>query len=319
MPRATRCLFALGLSVSLAAACGDDDGDGTNTGGTGGGGTGGSAGTAGRGGTAGTAGAAGTGGSAGGVAGAAGDNGGGGDGAGAAGAPPAGGTGGDDDGDAGTVPDAPIPLLDAGGSCPASLAEPPPAAATASASSDNVEQEVLISLISFEGDDIRVRFRGNPNGLGFNFAEPLVLCTGSQQINCDSGVAELEGSGTVDGGTGILLPGEEIEYVFENALNDDTETTAEAGELALVNNLVPSELLFPENAFVRAYVNWGGYVSLEPEGEFDAGTIFDNLEVRAVDGGVWEGGESVEIGTNTAIFATGDVKSADGFETCTAD
>lgn len=319
MFRTSRCLFALGLSVSLAAACGDDDGDDTtSTAGTGGGGAGGSAGTAGRGGTGGTAGAAGTGGSDGGAAGAAGTGANGGA-AGAAGTGGTAGTGGEDDGDAGTVPDAPIPLLDAGGSCPASLAEPPPAAATEGASSENVEQEVLISLIAFEGDDIRVRFRGNPNGLGFNFAEPLVLCTGSQQENCDGGVAELEGSGTVDGGTGILLPGEEIEYVFENALNDETATTAEAGELALVNNLVPSELLFPNNAFVRAYVNWGGYASLDPVGEFDAGTIFDNLEVRAVDGGVWEGGESVEIGTNTTIFATGDVGSAEGFATCAAD
>src|SRR5688572_7550678 len=56
MSRTARCLFALGLSVSLAAACGDDDG-GDGVGGNGG--TGGSAGTAGTGGAAGTAGAGG--------------------------------------------------------------------------------------------------------------------------------------------------------------------------------------------------------------------------------------------------------------------
>jgi hypothetical protein len=307
------------LSVSLAAACGDDDGDDNDTGGTGGGGAGGSAGAAGRGGAGGTAGVGGSGGSTGGTAGVAGDTGSAGDGGGTSGAAGTGGTagtGGDDEPDAG--PDA-ASLVDAGGSCPASLADLP-SAATESATSDNVAQEVMITLIAFEGNDIRVRFRAAPDGPGFNFAEPLVLCTGSQQENCDGGVAELEGSGTVDGGTGILLPGEELEYVFENALDDGTETTAEAGELALVNNLVPSELLFPENAFVRAYVNWGGYVSLDPVGDFDGGTIFDNLETRAIEGGVWEDeDQSVEVGADNIIFATGNVRFADGFETCTAN
>ena len=62
MSRTTRCLFALGFSVSLAAACGDDDTIGPPLGG---GGTGGTAGSAGRGGSAGTAGDAGAAGAAG--------------------------------------------------------------------------------------------------------------------------------------------------------------------------------------------------------------------------------------------------------------
>ena len=144
----------------------------------------------------------------------------------------------------------------------------------------------LQSGTTAEVHDIIVTFRGAPDGPGFNFAEPLVLCTGSEQENCDRDaadpVAALEGSGTVDGGTGILLPGEEIDYVFVDGLLN-TATTPEAGELALVNNLVPSELLNPPNAFVRAYVNWGDYVSLEPTGEFDGGTAFGSLEARAVE------------------------------------
>jgi hypothetical protein len=301
--------------LSLAAACGDDEATIVDNGGTGGVPSGGAAGSAGAGTAGGGAGgstagvggggSAGTGGSGttGGASGAAGT---GGDGS--------GGTGGDEP-DAG--PDA-ATLVDAGGSCPADL-DDIVNGPTSGATSSTVSQEVIISRLVFDGDDIIVTFRGAPDGPGFNFAEPLVLCTGSQQENCDGGVADLEGSGNVDGGTGILLPGEEIEFVFENAFNDDTETTAEAGELALVNNLVPSELLFPENAFVRAYVNWGGYVSLEPTGDFDGGTVFGSLESRALDAVVWTEDESIEIGANTTIFATGDVTTADNFSACASD
>lgn len=311
MSKTARCLFALGLSVSLAAACGDDDGDDDNTGGTGGG-TAGTAGTAGRGGAAGNGGVAGTAGRAG--AG----------GAGAGGRAGSAGTGGVSGvaGTAGTSstveepdagPDADVTDGGVGVACP-DLDE-----ATQGATTSTATQEVIITRVLFDGDDIVVTFRGGATG--FNFASPLVLCTGSEDTDCDGGaVADLTGSGNADGGVGNLLPGEEVQYVFENGLVG-TATTAESGELALVNGLDPNALMFPENAFVRAYVNWGNYSSLEP----DSGT-FDSLEVRAAgtgagDGGVssdvWTLGDSIDIGPNNTIYATGEVTTEAGFEVCT--
>ncbi|WP_446910968.1 hypothetical protein, partial [Klebsiella pneumoniae] len=88
--------------------------------------------------------------------------------------------------------------------------------------------------------------------------------------------------------------------------------TVEAGEIALVNGL-PSGLDGGDaNPFVRAYVNWGDYVSLPPEND-----AVDDLETRAAAEFVWTEGESIDIGDNTVIFATGDVTTADGFEVCT--
>ena len=295
MSRTARCLFALGLSASLAAACGDDDGDETNIGGTGGGGSGGVAGTAGRGGTGGggtggTAGTAGSGGNGdggtGGVAGTAGTAGTGGTG-GAAGTAGTGGTGGaGDEPDAG--PDADV--SDAGSTCPGS---------TSSATTGAGNQEVLISALVFNDDDtVTVTFQGVLVG-GFDFGDPLLLCTGSELDDCDDAVQGLP----------TLAPGQETTITTGLGL-----VTAEAGEIALVNGL-PSGLDGGDaSPFVRAYVNWGDYVSLEPENEAVA-----DLETRADDEGVWTAGETIDIGANTVVFATGDVTSAAGFEVCTPD
>ncbi|HWO10009.1 MAG TPA: hypothetical protein VNN80_11035 [Polyangiaceae bacterium] len=312
--------------MSLAAACGDDDNDDTTTGGTGGGGRGGTGGTAGRGGTGGAAGStAGTGGTGGsGTAGTGGTGGTGTAGTGGAGTAGTGGTGtsgtggtGDEVPDAG--PDAEVIVTDAGAllACAADLddGEQGP---TSTALTSAANQEVIITRVTFAGDDILVTFRGQPP-TGFNFATPLVLCAGSEQTDCDgdnnaSGVAELEGTGTVDGGTGILLPGEEITYTFANGLVGTSGTTAEAGELALVNGLDPTLLLFPDHGFVRAYVNWGNYTSPDPE----APATYGSLEARAIEGGAWStAGDSIVVDGNTTIFATGDVTSADGFDACT--
>ena len=306
--------------MSLAGACGDDTdiiatggmGGSAGLGGTGGGRAGGLGGGAGTdecnhpppvalhctpppGGSAGTdaGGSAGT--DAGGSGGAAGGE---------------GGTGGDEPPDAGS-----FEPLDAGGLCPAGF-DDLVSGPTAGAHTDNATQEVIITRIVFDGDDIQVTFRG-AIPTGFNFSSPLVLCTGSEFSDCDGGaVGEVQGSGSGDGGVGNLLPTEEQTYVFRDALVG-TSTTAESGELALVNGLDPNSLLFTDHAFVRAYVSWGNYESQDPSGPFDAATAFPNLEERAFADGVWTLGDSIEVGSDDTIYATDEVTSASGFQTCT--
>jgi hypothetical protein len=293
MSRTARCLFALGLSVSLAAACGDDDGDLTNIGGTGGGGSGGTAGTAGRGGTggggtAGTSGVAGGGTGGGGTGGTAGIGGT----AGTAGTGGTGGTAGGDVPDAG--PDADVgdaDVGDAGGTCPGD---------TSGAITSTGTQEVIITALVFdeEDDTVTVTLRGALVG-GFDFGDPLLLCTGSEPEDCDEDVQALP----------TLALGQEATITIDTGL-----VTAEAGELALINGLPTSPDAGNPDPIIRAYVNWGEYQSLDP----DNGAV-DDLETRADEQEVWTAGESVDVGDNTVIFANGDVTSADGFAACTPE
>jgi hypothetical protein len=303
MMRTTRCLFALGFSVSLAAACGDDDGSPGPVGGSGGrGGTagrGGSAGTAGAAGAAGTAGRGGSGGMGGSSAGTGGSSAGtGGSGAGT------GGTGGsgveppdagpDAASDAGEVADGgPQPIA-----CPDDLVE-----ASADADTSAAGQGVIITRLVFVGTEVEVTFRAV--GGDFDFAAPLQLCTGSEDTDCDADVQDVDGGGAA----GVLADGTEVTY--STPLGDIV--TAASGEIALVNG-DPSADADP---IIRAYVNWGDYVSLEAtEGPNDG----ESLEEAAADegaDGVWATGSSIEVDGQTTIYATDDVGDADGFEVCT--
>lgn len=303
----TRCLFALGLSVSLFAACGDDDDDGfgggsggragssggggragTGGGGTGGGGTGGS--TAGTGGsTAGTGGStAGTGGSTAGTGG-------------------SGATGGSDPGDAG--PDA---TVDGGDEPPADGGVEPIACPDLDEALGDADgagtQGVIIARVVFEGTNAVVTFKAI-NG-DFNFAAPLQLCTGSEAGDCDDAVQDLEGNGNVDGGVGDLLEGESIEIT--TSLLGTTAVTAASGELALVNGEPDSDA----DPIIRAYINWGNYVSPAATGGPNLG---ESLEDAAVDDNVWATGDTIEVDGQTTIYADGDVTDENGFGVCTQD
>jgi hypothetical protein len=295
----TRCLFALGLSVSLFAACGDDDDDGF------GGGSGGRAGSSGGGGRAGTGGGgtgggtggttAGTGGSTAGTGGSTAGTGGSTAGTGGSGA-----TGGSDPGDAG--PDA---TADGGDVDPPTDGGVEPIAcpdlddALDDADGDG-SQGVIIARVVFEGANAVVTFKAI-NG-DFTFGPPQELCTGSEEGDCDDGVQLLEGNGTADGGVGDLLEGESVE--FTTPLGDIVD--AESGELALIDG----------GGIIRAYLNWGDYVSLEPTGGGDT------LEERAVaegGGAVWATGDSIDVNGQTTIYADGDVTDENGFGVCTQD
>lgn len=303
MSRSAFSLVALGLSMSLAAACGDDA-DVIAVGGSGGtGGSSGAAGNAGTGGTAGVAGAAGTGGAAG-TAGAAGDGGTGGTTGGT------GGTGGATGGTGGTVElpdagaDAAAPdggeLADAGGEdvltreCPADfdvlldLADGPN------------NQPLGFSRIEFRDGGADVTFVG----LGeHNFAPPQVLCTGSATGDCDENVQDLL-PGSVDAGTALLTEGEEV-TIFTSGVDPA------AGELALVNS--PPDEDEGADDFIFAYIAWGTFASVGPVGGGDS------LEARAVAAGFWTLNDRVDVGTDTTIFVQGDVNTAAGYDACTPD
>jgi len=302
MSRTARCLFAIGLGVSLAAACGDDDG-GDGTAGTGGAaGRGGTGGTAGRGGTAGVGGAAGggsggqaTGGGgagSGGVAGTAGTGGG------TAGTAGTAGTGGEEPPDGGVDGGGDAAPDGGGGSgtCPNFTT------ASAGANSGNINQEVIITRLVFDGPEVAVTFRAINQE--FNFGDPLLLCTGSEFDDCDDVVQGITGTGTA----GALAVGEEATVTTALGLVD-----ASSGEIALVNGF-PSGLdggvLSP---IVRTYVNWGDYNSLDP-----TSGVTQDLETRADDEAVWVSGDSIDPGTDTTIFATGaDIRTAAAFDVCT--
>lgn len=318
MSRTTRCLFALGLSVSLAMACGDDDDDGF--GGGGGGGRAGSGGRAGAAGAGGDAGAAGSGGDAG-------SSGSGGSGNGGASNGGTGGTGGSGNGGSGNAgtggssqepPDAGPDAAPDGGEEPIGDAGPEPIAcpdfeeATAGAASSESTQVIIFSRLAFVGPDaqgcddpngcIEVTFRALEDG--FVFASPLLLCTGSEENgDCDDGVQNLEGSGVGDAGT-ALVEGEELTFVTGLGL-----VTPAAGELALINGQ-PGQ----GDPIVRAYINWGGYVSLPAPG---GGETLEQAAVEEGLNGVWFEGDSVEVNGQTTIYATGDVTIEDDFQVCT--
>lgn len=310
MSRTTRCLFALGLSASLAAACGDDDAiiAPGGSGGTGGsGGSSGSAGDAGSGGdggsSAGTGGSsAGTGGSSAGTGGTSAGTGGSGDELPDGGVDPDGGV--LADGGPDTTPDGGdvTPPVDAGPepiACPADLV-----AATAGATSSENNQAVIITQLAFVGTDIQVTFRALAD---FDFVSPLQLCTGSDSsTDCDENFYDL---GVGDGGT-ELAEGDEV--TFTTPIGDII--SAASGEIALVNGL-PDEA---DDPIIRAYINWGGYVSLDaPDGPNE-----QSLEEAASEEGtegVWTLGDSVDVNGQAIIYATGDVTTAAGFEVCTGD
>jgi hypothetical protein len=303
MSTTTRCLFALGLSVSLIAACGDDDDDGF-----GGGGSSGRAGSGGRAGAAGASGngGGGAGGSTAGTGGTGGSNAGtggtGGSSAGTGGSSNAGtGGSGGDPGDAG--PDA---TADGGDVVPPGDGGVEPIEcpdlddALADADGDD-SQGVIIARVVFDGPNAVVTFKAI-NG-DFTFGPPQELCTGSEEGDCDEAVQLVEGEGTADGGVGDLLEGESVE--FTTPLGDIVD--AESGELALIDG----------GGIIRAYINWGDYVSLEPT--VGGG---DSLEARAVaegGGAVWATGDSIDVNGQTTIFADGDVTDENGFDVCTQD
>jgi hypothetical protein len=309
MSTTTRCLFALGLSVSLFAACGDDDDDGFGGGGSSG--RAGGGGSAGRAGAAGASGAAGNGGDAGsgGTGGTGGSNGGtGGSNGGTGGSN--GGTGGSggDPGDAG--PDA---TADGGDVVPPGDGGVEPIAcpnlddALDDADGANT-QGVIIARVVFQGTDAVVTLKAI-NG-DFNFAAPLQLCTGSEAGDCDDDVQDLEGNGTADGGVGDLLEGESIEIT--TSLLGTTAVTAAAGELALVNGEPDSDA----DPIIRAYINWGNYVSPAATGGPNLG---ESLEDAAIDDGIWATGDSIEVDGQTTIYADGDVTDENGFGVCTQE
>lgn len=311
MSTTTRCLLALGLSVSLFAACGDDDDDGFGGGGTGGrAGSGGSAGRAGAAGASGAAGAAGNGGDAG-SGGTGGSGGAGGSGTGGTGGSSAG-TGGSsaEPGDAGpdaTADGGDVPPVVDGGAEPIACPDLDDATADADTSTDT--QEVIITRLVFSGNNIEVTFRAIADT--FTFAAPLQLCTGSRlNGDCDDGVQALEGSGAGDAGS-ALVAGEEV--TFTTGLGD--VVTAASGEIALVNG----HPAIDADPIIRAYINWGNYVSLPAtEGPNDGQSL---EEAAAEEGtvGVWVLGDSVDVNGQTTIYADGDVTDENGFSVCTQD
>jgi hypothetical protein len=306
MSTTTRCLFALGLSVSLIAACGDDDDDGFGGGGSsgraGGGGSGGRAGAAG---AAGASGNAGTGGSSAGTGGSSAGTGGSSAGTGGSSA----GTGGSEEpGDAG--PDA---TADGGDVVPpADGGVEPIACPNLDDALDDADgagtQGVIIARVVFQGTDAVVTLKAI-NG-DFNFAAPLQLCTGSEAGDCDGDVQDLEGNGNVDGGVGDLLEGESIEIT--TSLLGTTAVTAASGELALVNGEPNADA----DPIIRAYINWGNYVS---PAATDGPNLGESLEDAAVDDNVWATGDTIEVNGQTTIYADSDVTDENGFGVCTQD
>jgi hypothetical protein len=327
MSMTTRCLVAFGLSVSLFAACGDDDDDGF-----GGGGSGGRAGGGGRGGTAGAAGAAG----ASGAAGAAGDAGSGGTGgsggsAGTGGSGGSAGTGGSGTGGSGEPPDAGPDAAPDGGDEPVVDAGPEPIACeftddnengiideTEGADTSEGTQEVIFTRLTFVGPDfpdctdangcIQVTFRAVAEG-GFAFNAPLQLCTGSEANgDCDAGVQLIDASGNGDAST-ALQEGEEITYV--TGLGDIV--TPAAGELALVNG----EPAVDTDPIIRAYINWGGYTSLAATEGPNLGQSLEEAAVEEGNDGVWVLDATVAVNGQTTIYADGDITDENGFSVCT--
>jgi hypothetical protein len=293
------------MSVSLAAACGDDDGDGGTAGG---GGTGGRAGAAG---AAGTAGAAGSGGAAGragsgGAAGTGGSNAG--TGGGGAGGSSTAGTGGS--GTAGTnaePPDAGPDAADGGDIGDAGNGDCPNFATTAQGVDGQTNQQVVISRVVFEGGGATVTLRGVGDGQ-FNFGDPMRLCAGPSNDQCLED--EVQGIDDVDDAFAV---GQEAAVFI-------SDVDPAGGELALINDDP-----VVADAPVFAYIAWGDYISEDPEGG-DAAEPPTSLEARAIDAGFWTDNDQnsrIEVGDDNTIFILGanggDSQSADGYNTCTGE
>ena len=323
MTRTASCFFALGIGIALAAACGDDDG-GDGAGGAGGGGgsggagasggaagTGGDAGsgaagtggaTAGAGGSAGT-GSAGTGGSSGSTAGTAGTSSGGAAGTGED--PDAGPDGSVEDGGpdssaagsagtAGTAGTGGTGPVDSGvnGTCDGFTTGP-------AAIVPQANQDVVIARVIFNDDDetatvvLRVT-------TAFSFGDPMQLCWGAEDEECvlaDDGIIGDRAIGT--------------ELFFEVG-SEDSPVNNNEGELLFVNALPSSGNA--DSPF--AYVNWGDFDSVDPDGIGPAPT----LEGLADTANFWTSGDSIDLtGTENAFFGNGDTDVDTGFGTCTAD
>ena len=307
MSRTACCFVALGISfAAFSAACGDDDGGGGGTGGNGGtgasGGSGGSAGspsTAGEGGAAGGTAGSGTAGS--GTAGS-GTAGSGTAGSGTAGSGSAGAAGnGSVEGDAGpdgSVPDSGVEPDGGGGILPdAAVVNGDCTGFTTGlvTASPQTGQDYIIARVIFDpdGDTAHVTLRTT---ILTNFGDPQQLCSGPTDAEC-----VLVDDETV----GNRPPGTELEV-------DITGVSPDAGELAFMSD-VPSNVA----AFPFAYVNWGDFVSVDP----DAGGPGDTLETRAIasGSGFWTADDSITlVNTENAFFVSGETNVAAGFGKCTA-
>lgn len=315
---ALHCFLALGISVSLAAACGDDDptfpdGNGGNAGNAGssgmagsGGSSGGSSGSAGMSGSGGSSGTGGTGGAQGGTGGGSGGD---------------GGSAGDDDPDAGDGgPDGSVVEPDAstGGTGGAAGTGGTGGAGGSGSTADcpanqngiavaNNNQELAIVRVLFDGaGQVVIRNVATlPDG-GAGATQPLAsvfLCNGPD-LCVDLGE---DGDCTETGEDDDLLFGEEATCDVPGVLAEA------AGELALLNAPAASE-----SSFIRSYVAWGNVVSAEPER--DAGTV-DSLEVRADDGQFWTLTDRIPApaGGQDAIYAIGNLGVEAGYDVCTED
>jgi len=309
MSRTARCLLALGFSVTLAAACGDDDG-GINAVG-GGAGAGGSSGSAGRGGGAGTAGTAGRGGSAGtaGRGGSAGTPGTGGS-AGTAGTGGSAGTGGGagtgeipdggvDDASAGTgggdsgvvvVVDSGAPDSGVNGNCPDFATQ-----------ADLIEagnaQEIVIARVLFRGNGGATVVLRNPSTTtAFNFGDASLLCSGSNDTCSD--VSDLDD----------LAPGAEVSRFLD-------DTVPAGGEIALLSS---------DLQFAIAYMAWEGDDAYESEPvtgtvEFPGPTAALDEFASNSNPSRWTLGERIAVTTENTIYGNGATETEAGFDVCTGD
>lgn len=306
MSRTACCFLALGIGVTLAAACSDDDVDSPGVGGSAG--RGGAAGAAGSGGGAGESGAAGNGGSpgTGGTGGSnAGTGGAGGSSAGTGGTGATGGSEGDPDGGV----DASTP--DGGGGTGGGAGDgvgsgPCPNFATAAGDIEEQDgQVVVIARVVFNGDgsaDVVLRnplpaVPGDAGATNFPLIEPRALCSGAN--NCEF----LED--ICDDDDGDILSGEEVTCTI-------SDTGITEGEVGLL-----SDSASVPGAFVFAYVQWdidNNFVSVPPS--VGGG---ENLEARAVasGSGFWGADQTIAVDADDdAIVATGDSITASDFESC---
>jgi hypothetical protein len=192
----------------------------------------------------------------------------------------------------GSVTDAGIAALE----CPADLED------EALGVTGQLNQQVIISRVVFTGGgNADVTFRAV--GADFNFASPMVLCTGSAGGDCDDGVQDLVAN--ADGGAPVFLE-EDEEVTFPTS-----GVNPAGGELALVNSPPTTD---PAD-FIFAYIAWGTFTSVGPG-------VDPSLEARAVTDGFWTSGERVEVGQNDTIYVLGDVNdnaSEEGFAVCASE
>jgi hypothetical protein len=307
MSRTACCFVALGISfAAFAAACGDDDGGGGTGGNGGNGASGGSGGSSGGANVAGEGGAAGSGTAGSGTAGSgtagSGTAGSGTAGSGAAGSAGAAGSGTVEEGDAGpdsgtgNEPDSgivdagiiPPPVLDGGvnGDC------------NFAAGQANIEaptgQDYIISHVIFEGTTAHVFLRVITAN---SFADPQKLCSGPTDGECID-IPD-------DGVSGDRAPGTQLQV-------DITGVDPAAGELAFMSDL-PSA----GGSFILAYVNWGGYTSVDPGG---AQASLESLAVVGTGSAAfWTTDDSIALDNNdNAFYVNGDNSAAANFLGCTA-